>query len=110
MRKIKITENQLKVISNVILETKANVSLRNKLHKFLESDYEPNGGVKKLGNQFFDTPLIKKKIDGEIITPQILCSYMCDKFSGIDKSIIVDAIKGWFVGDYDEETGMRKKV
>tara|TARA_R110000796_G_scaffold11198_4_gene37363 strand:+ start:8340 stop:8672 length:333 start_codon:yes stop_codon:yes gene_type:complete len=110
MRKIKITENQLKVISKVILETKANVSLRNKLHTFLEDDYEQNGGVKKMGNQFFDTPLIKKKVDGEIITPQTLCSYMCDKFSGVAKSIVIDAIKGWFIGDYNKETGMRKKV
>lgn len=108
-KKIFINERQFHVIKKYITETVTNVRLRNKIIYFLENDYEPSGGVEKLGNEFYSTPLIKKKIDGELITPQALYKYIIHKFSGVDKKIIKDCIEGWFFGDYDKEIGMRKK-
>ena len=108
-KKIKITERQLAVITNVISETSANVRLKNKIQTFLESDYEPSGGVKNIGNEFYNTALIKKKIDGEMISPQALANYLSHKFNGLSKSDLNDCIEGWFRGDYDPETGLRKK-
>jgi len=108
-KKLLITERQLALISNVIKENAANVRLRNKVHTFLERDYEPSTGVKEIANEFYDTALIKKKIDGTFITPKALYEYMEHKFNGLSKSEINDCIEGWYCGDYDKETGLRKK-
>jgi hypothetical protein len=109
-KRLVITERQLKLITHSIEETTANVRLRNQMQTFLEDDYEPAKGVKELGNQFYDTALIKKKINGDHITPKALYDYMQQtKFSGLSKKEIDDSIEGWYRGDYDKETGMRKK-
>jgi hypothetical protein len=108
-KKLIISEKQLGLIKNYVNETVANVRLRNKINDFLESDYEPSGGVEKMGNEFYNIALIKKKIDGESITPKALCDYLCHKFVGVDKSIIKDSLEGWYQGDFNKETGMRKR-
>jgi len=104
-----VTERQMSLIANAINETNANVRIHNKIHQFLEDDYEPSGGVKIIANEFYDTALIKKKIDGEEITPQALYDYLEVKFDGVSKKVLTDCIEGWYRGDYDRETGMRKK-
>ena len=71
-KKLKITERQLGLITKVINETSSNVRVHNRIQDFLEADYEPSGGVRKMGNEFYNTALIKKKIDGEMITPKAL--------------------------------------
>ena len=108
-RKILINEKQLGVLKDLINESQANVRLKNSINTFLKKDYEPSRGVKRLANEFFDTALIKKKIDNEIITPKALCDYISHKFSGLSKTEIKDSIEGWYHEDYDSETGMRKK-
>ena len=110
IKKIKITERQLKAISDVVLmETNSNVRLKNSIHDFLERDYKPAGGVKEIANEYYDTGLVKKKIDGSMITPQALSEYLQHKFSGVSTKELNDCIEGWYYGDYDRETGMRKK-
>ena len=108
-KKIIITENQLVVITNSINENAANVRLKNSIFNFLESDYEASRGVKKMANEFYNTALIKKKIDGEMITPKALYDYLEHKFDGLSKSEINDSNEGWYYGDFDKETGMRKR-
>jgi hypothetical protein len=107
--KIMITEKQLRMITKLIGESAGNVRLKNQIFNFLKSDYIPSGGVKEIGNEFYNTALIKKKIDGEMISPQSLSDYIGNKFDGLSKSDINDSIEGWFYGDYDTETGLRKK-
>jgi len=108
-KKIIINKRQLGVITEHINESVANVRLKNKIQDFLEADYEPSSGVKKMGNEFFNMALIKKKIDGEVITAKILSDYLSHKFSGLDKSEINDSIRGWYYGDFDREIGMRRR-
>ena len=108
-KRIKITEQQLSAIKRVIQETNANVLLKNKIFDFINSGYEVADGVKKLGNEFYDTPFIKKRVNGEIITPNALCDYLVDKFAGLKRSEIINSIEGWYYGDYDPDTGLRKK-
>ena len=104
-----INERQLRLISGYMNETIANVRLKNKIHNFLESDYEPTMGVKSLANEFYNQPLIKKKIDGEDITPRALYEYLAHKFNGLSKKELFDSIKGWYNGDFNKETGLRDK-
>jgi len=106
---MKITENQLRLITTMISETEANVRLRGQMHRFLKDDYEPASGVKEISNEFYKTPLVKKKVDGTFITPRALAEYMTNKYDGISKTEINDSIEGWFMDDFDEEIGMRKK-
>ena len=108
-KKLKITERQLALISKVIKENNANVLMKNKVHKFLEADYEPAGGVKEIANEFHETALIKKKVDGSFITPKALKKYMKHKFDGLGDKELDGCIKGWFHGDYDKDTGLRSK-
>jgi len=108
-KKLIINKRQLGIISNYVSENMANVRLKNKIHEFLDVDYEPSMGVKKMANEFYNQPLINKKIDGSSITPQALADYITHKFAGISKSEINDCIEGWYYGDYDKETGMRRK-
>lgn len=108
-KKLIVTERQLALITKEINETNSNVRLRNKIQDFLESDYEPSGGVKKIANEFYNTALIKKKLDGELITPEALADYLSKKFDGLKRKDIIDSIEGWFYDDYNRETGLRKK-
>lgn len=108
-KKLIINERQLKAIESHISETVANVRLNNKIQDFLEADYEPSVGVKQVANEFYNQPLIKKKIDGSSITPKALSEYLQHKFAGVPVSQINDNIKGWYYGDYDREIGMRRK-
>jgi len=108
-KKLIITERQFRAIKNHIDETVANIRLRNRIHEFLQADYEPSGGVEELANEFYPKALIKKKINGEVITPEALYKYMQHKFVGVDKSILKDCLEGWYNGDYNKETGMRKR-
>tara|TARA_R110000851_G_scaffold172952_3_gene319234 strand:+ start:1018 stop:1353 length:336 start_codon:yes stop_codon:yes gene_type:complete len=108
-KKIIINKRQIGVITKFINENIANVRLKNKIQTFLENDYEPSFGVKKIANEFYDQALIKKKIDGEEITPIALSKYLVHKFNGLTKKEINDSIKGWYYGDYNKETGMRSK-
>ena len=108
-KKLIINKRQFEVIKSHVNETVANVKLRNKINDFLQADYEPSGGVERMGNEFYTKALIRKKIDKEMITPKALYDYINHKFVGVDKSIIKDCIEGWYHGDYDRETGMRKR-
>ena len=108
-KKVIINKRQMGVIKNHINETVANVRLKNRIQDFLESDYEATGGVERMGNEFYTKAFIKKKIDGEMISPKSLSDYLKHKFVGIDKSVIKDSLEGWYHGDYDRETGMRKR-
>jgi hypothetical protein len=108
-KKILITQRQLGLITESINETEANVRLKNSIYNFLNKDYEPSSGVKKMANEFHDTALIKKKLDGEDITPNALCDYLEHKFVGLSKAEINDSLMGWYYGDFDVETGMRKR-
>lgn len=107
-KKLIINKRQLGVIKLYIQENMANVRLKNKIHEFLDNDYEPSMGVKKLANEFYNQPLIKKKIDNSAITPKALAEYIAHKFAGMNRSEINDCIEGWYYGDYDKEIGMRK--
>jgi hypothetical protein len=108
-KKLIINKRQMGVIKNYVNETVANVRLKNKIHKFLEADYEATGGVERMGNEYYDKAFIKKKIDGEMITDKALYKYLCHKYVDVDKSIIKDSLEGWYHNDFDSETGMRKK-
>jgi|TARA_R110000796_G_scaffold11688_1_gene39362 hypothetical protein len=108
-KKLIINKRQLGVIKSYVIENVANVRLKNKIYEFLSSDYEPSMGVKKMANEFYNQPLINKKIDGSSITPQALAEYIAHKFAGLKKNEINDCIEGWYYGDYDKEIGMRRK-
>lgn len=108
-KKIIIDEKQLHMISNHIIESVSHVRLKNSIFKFLNNDYEPSRGVKLMGNEFYSEPLVKKKIDGEEITLKALLKYITHKFNGLTQTELIDSIKGWYYGDYDTETGFRKK-
>ena len=108
-KKLIINKRQLGLIKSHINETNANVRLRNKIQDFLEADYKPSGGVERMGNEFYTKAFIEKKIDKEMITPKALFDYLQHKFVGVDKATLKDCIEGWYSGDYDRETGMRKR-
>lgn len=107
-KKIKITEQQLKLITNIV-ETNSNVRLKNKIFNFLEADYKPVGGVKEIGNEYHNTGLIEKKIDGNTITPLALFEYLQHKFVGLEDKELKDIIQWWYDGEFDKDTGMKKK-
>jgi hypothetical protein len=108
-KKLIITPSQFSKLTIVIKENNANLRLKNKVQTFLEADYESSGGVKEIGNEFYNTALIKKKVDGNFITPKALKKYMKHKFDGLSDKDLDGCIEGWFHGDYDRETGLRKK-
>lgn len=108
-KRLIINERQLSLIQKHINENVLNVRLKNKINSFLEADYEPTMGVKQMSNEFFNQPLVRKKIDNTEITPKALFDYLVHKFPKVSKSELADSIKGWYFGDYDKELGMRRK-
>jgi hypothetical protein len=98
MVRIKITEAQYENLNNTLLESKSQTFIIKQLKEFLDKSYEPTMSLVRHGGEYFESPMLKVKIDGEMITPKALYEYLVYKFK-LNKDFIKQVIIDWINGD-----------
>lgn len=112
MKKIKITNEQLKLLSKVITEESNKDAMVGKMKKELSKYYEPSVGVQREGGEYFDKPMILNKVSGEIITDKALYDYLAYKpeYKGLSEDFIKQVIRDWFGGNLKKTNNLTRNV
>lgn len=96
-KKIIITEKQMVVIVNLINENNVHDKIVGNIVDDLNLNYEPAMGVHEIGNEFYNTAMITKKVTGDTITPKDLYEYLKHKHNA-PSEFIQQVILDWYHG------------
>jgi hypothetical protein len=102
-KKIKITESQLERLKINIIEGTSYSDTVRKMKEELDMNYEANSKFVREGGEYFEKPMIKVKVDEEMITPKALYEYMKYKYKTNEeftKQVIRDWVDGKITDDY----------
>lgn len=98
-----IRESQLEYLKKTIQESLVYSRMVERIKKDLDLNYAASIGVVREGGEYFEKPMIKILIDGEMITPKALYEYLKFKYKMGDdftKQIIQDWVFGKITDDY----------
>ncbi len=108
-KKLIIKESQYNFLKNVIVENNNYDRILKSIAEDLDLNYEPSVGTKEIGNEFFNEPLINKKVNGETITPALLFDYLKQKYS-VSEDFVKQVIDDWYKGTLKETGRLSKNV
>jgi len=108
-KRLIITESQLTRLKNRIQEGEVLTRMVGRIKKDLDMNYEPTLGVIRKGGEYSEEPMIKVKVDGEMITPKALYDYLQFKYKMGD-DFIKQVIKDWVFGKIDDTNTLSKNV
>lgn len=80
-----------------------------KMKKELDSNYEISSNYSRKGGEYQNVPMIKVKVDGELITPKDLFDYLQSKYKSGD-AFIKQVIKDWVDGTISDDYQLSKNV
>lgn len=104
-----ITETQLERLKNFIQEGIVYTKMVERIKKDLDLNYEPSIGVMREGGEYFEEPMVKIKIDGEMITPKALYEYLKYKYKMGD-DFTKQIIRDWMFGKINKDNRLSKNV
>jgi hypothetical protein len=108
-RKVIISETQLELLTNHIVETNARDSIIKRIKYDLDTNYEPTKGTFKKGGEYFEKDMILNKVDKEMMTPKSLFKYMKYKYK-LSDDFIKQVIKDWYNGDISDNYLLSKNI
>lgn len=97
MSRLIISERQLLMLETTLKENADHDIILNNILDDINSNYEMTNSTYRQGGEYFNKPMIKIKIDGEMITPKDLLSYLKYKYKVSDaflKQVILDWVNG----------------
>jgi len=106
---VKITETQVKRLKRTLQESVLHGKMVERLAKDLDMNYEPSIGVMREGGEYYEEPMVKIKIDGEMITPKALYEYLKFKYK-LGGDFTKQVIKDWMFGKITSDNGLSKNV
>jgi len=109
MKRIIISETQKRVIINYINEVNNHDRLIKTVVSDLNLNYEKAVGVNELGNEFYNIPMIGKKVDNTNITPKSLLEYFKVKYS-VSSDFLKQVISDWYYGSFSKDGSLSKNV
>ena len=98
-KKLIITESQLGRLCEGVLHSR----IVRQMKEELDLNYEPIEKFVREGGEYNEKPMIRIKVDNEVITPKSLYEYMKYKYKMGDdfiKQVITDWIYGKITDDY----------
>ena len=107
MKKIIITEGQLGRLKNKLNEGSLQSMVVRQMKEDLDMNYSPVSKFMREGGEYYETPMIEIKVDGEIITPKSLYEYMKYKYKmgeEFTKQVIRDWMFGKIADDYNAKS------
>ena len=105
-KKIIITESQY---NRIILESNMHSAMVKQMKEFLDNSYEPSENVMREGGEYFNKPMVKVKVDEEIISPKDLYEYMKYKFEAGDE-FTKQVIRDWMFNKITDNYQLSKNV
>jgi hypothetical protein len=109
MKRIIINEKQKKVIVAYISESNNYDRILKSIVEDLDLNYEQAVGVNEIGNEFYNTPMIGKKVDGSNITPKALLDYFKHKYD-VGRTFLKQVITDWYEGNFKKNNSLSKNV
>lgn len=109
-KKLIINESQFNFLKSSIVENFNYGRILNSVMEDLNLNYEPAIGAKEIGNEFFNEPLITKKVNGETITLDLLLDYLNHKNNGISPEFLKQCITDWGSGYYKKNGKLSKNI
>lgn len=100
-KKLIITERQHELIKKVILESTYHEKMVETIKNDLDMNYEAMSAIMREGGEYFEKPMIKIKVDGEMISPRALYEYLKYKYK-LGDDFIQQVIRDWAFGVIDD--------
>jgi hypothetical protein len=97
-----ITEQQMVSLANYIMAEGRSHDAVGLISDDLSRNYEPAVGTYKKGGEYFDKPMINKKVDGEMISPKDLLEYLKYKHKDLNEEFLEQIIRDWVDGNLDD--------
>lgn len=109
MKKIIITESQLNRLKNALNEESIQSSVVRQMKEFLDLNYAPVEKFMREGGEYYETPMIEIKADGEVISPKSLYEYLKYKYN-MGEEFTKQVIRDWMYGNINDEHMLSKNV
>jgi len=109
MKKIIITESQLNRLKRVLNEESIQSSVVRQMKEFLDMNYAPVDKFMREGGEYYETPMIEIKADGEVISPKSLYEYLKYKYK-MGEEFTKQVIRDWMYGNISDEYMLSKNV
>ena len=107
--RIIITESQSNRLKQYLNETSIHGNIVKQIKDELDNNYVPVGQYVRQGGEYFDKPMIKIKVDGELITPKSLYEYLQYKYK-VGDEFIKQLIKDWMFNKINDDYSLSKNV
>jgi hypothetical protein len=109
MKKIIITEGQLGRLKNKLNEGSLQSIVVRQMKEDLDMNYSPVSKFMREGGEYYETPMIEIKVDGEIITPKSLYEYMKYKYK-MGEEFTKQVIRDWMFGKITDDYTLSKNI
>ena len=107
---ILINESQYDMLQKHINESQVYARMVKMILTFILKNYEPMVANELDGMDYKQEYRIKKKVDGQEISPEALRSYLTTKFAGVSKEFVSQIITDWVNGEIGDDYSLTKNV
>jgi len=107
-KKIIITEGQFNRLKQNLNES-AHSHMVKRMKEDLDMNYEAVQKFVREGGEYYETPMIEVKADGEVISPKSLYEYMKYKYN-MGEEFTKQVIKDWVFGNITDGYQLTKNV
>lgn len=104
-KKLIITESQLGRLYEGVLHSR----IVRQMKEELDLNYEPIEKFVREGGEYNEKPMIRIKVDNEVITPKSLYEYMKYKYKMGD-DFTKQVIRDWMYGNISDDFNLSKNV
>ena len=108
-KRLIISESQLKMLKQNILENDIHGGIVKQMKEFLDLNYEPVQKFVREGGEYFEKPMIMVKADEEVISPKALYEYLKYKFNMGD-DFTKQVIRDWLFNNITDDYKLSKNV
>ena len=109
MKKIIITEGQLGRLKTRLNEESLQSMVVRQMKEDLDMNYSPISKFMREGGEYYETPMIEIKVDGEVISPKSLYEYMKYKYK-MGEEFTKQVIRDWMFGKISDDYMLSKNV
>lgn len=108
-KKLIITESQLARLKQSLVESSEHAKIVETMKKELDANYEVSNTFVREGGEYSDSPMIKVKIDEELITPKALYEYLRYKYKK-GRKFTEQVIRDWVDNKISDNYMLSKNV
>ena len=101
--------NILNQYNSVLIESVQSIGIK-AIKTYLDKFYKVSDGTYPIGGEFITKRMIEKTLDGEVIKPSDLLTYLKTKFPKYSDDFIKQVIIDWSNGDISYDYKLTKNI